>query len=143
MRVLAIQSTGDQTSVSVINNDDILTYSLDHERKDRPDWNKMLQNIGLGMSFTLNDIDLFAYANSTGSYTATRSVASYLKGISVALNQPLMAISANNIDELSADSIAKLALDQFKQSDYDKSFFDPDEANPIYASDPQYKKINE
>jgi hypothetical protein len=143
MRVLAIQSTGDQTSVSVINNDDILTYSLDHERKDRPDWNKMLQNIGLGMSFTLNDIDLFAYANSTGSYTATRSVASYLKGISVALNQPLMAISANNIDELSADSIAKLALDQFKQSDYDKLCFDPDEANPIYASDPQYKKINE
>jgi hypothetical protein len=54
-----------------------------------------------------------------------------------------MAISANNIDELSADSIAKLALDQFKQSDYDKSCFDPDEANPIYASDPQYKKINE
>ena len=106
MRVLAIQSTGDQTSVSVINNDDILTYSLDHERKDRPDWNKMLQNIGLGMSFTLNDIDLFAYANSTGSYTATRSVASYLKGISVALNQPLIAISANNIDELSADSIS-------------------------------------
>mgnify|MGYP003308216626 FL=1 len=143
MRVLAIQSTGDQTSVSVINNDDILTYSLDHERKDRPDWNKMLQNIGLGMSFTLNDIDLFAYANSTGSYTATRSVASYLKGISVALNQPLIAISANNIDELSADSVAKLALDQFKQSDYDKSCFDPDEANPIYASDPQYKKINE
>jgi hypothetical protein len=143
MRVLAIQSTGDQTSVSVINNDDILTYSLDHERKDRPDWNKMLQNIGLGMSFTLNDIDLFAYANSTGSYTATRSVASYLKGISVALNQPLIAISANNIDELSADSVAKLALDQFKQSDYDKLCFDPDEANPIYASDPQYKKINE
>ena len=143
MRVLAIQSTGDQTSVSVINNDDILTYSLDHERKDRPDWNKMLQNIGLGMSFTLNDIDLFAYANSTGSYTATRSVASYLKGISVALNQPLIAISADNIDELSADSVAKLALNQFIQSDYDKSFFDPDEANPIYASDPQYKKINE
>ena len=103
----------------------------------------MLQNIGLGMSFTFNDIDLFAYANSTGSYTATRSVASYLKGISVALNQPLIAISANNIDELSADSVAKLALDQFKKSDYDKSCFDPDEANPIYASDPQYKKINE
>ncbi len=103
----------------------------------------MLQNIGLNTNFSFADIDLFAYANSTGSYTATRSVASYLKGISVALDKPLMAISADNIDELSADSIAKLALDSFIQSDFDASLFDPDNANPIYASDPQYKKINE
>ena len=61
----------------------------------------------------------------------------------IALISVFIILSANNIDELSADSIAKLALDQFKQSDYDKSCFDPDEANPIYASDPQYKKINE
>ena len=143
MKVIAIQSSGDQTSVSIINNDDILSYSLDHERKDRPDWNDMLQNIGLNTNFSFADIDLFAYANSTGSYTATRSVASYLKGISVALDKPLMAISADNIDELSADSIAKLALDSFIQSDFDASLFDPDNANPIYASDHQYKKINE
>lgn len=39
MKVIAIQSSGDQTSVSVINNDDILSYSIDHERKERPDWN--------------------------------------------------------------------------------------------------------
>jgi len=143
MKVIAIQSSGDQTSVSIINNDDILSYSLDHERKERPDWNRMLQNIGLNVNFTFADIDLFAYANSTGSYTATRSVASYLKGISVALDKPLMAVNTDNIDELSADSIAKLALDSFIQSDCDASLFNPDDANPIYASDPQYKKINE
>ena len=97
----------------------------------------------LTSSFSLADIDLFAYANSTGSYTATRSVASYLKGISVALDKPLMAVNTDNIDELSADSIAKLALDSFIQSDCDASLFNPDDANPIYASDPQYKKINE
>ena len=57
--------------------------------------------------------------------------------------RPLMAISADNIDELSADSIAKLALGNFMQSDCDASLFNPDDANPIYASDPQYKKINE
>ena len=143
MKVIAVQSSGDQTSVSIINNDDILCYSLDHERKDRPDWNKMLSNLGLNSSFSLADIDLFAYANSTRSYTATRSVASYLKGICVALDRPLMAISADNIDKLSADSIAKLALDNFMQSDCDASMFNPDDANPIYATDPQYKKINE
>jgi hypothetical protein len=54
-----------------------------------------------------------------------------------------MAISADNIDELSSDSIAKLALDSFIQSNCDVSLFNPDDANPIYASDPQYKKINE
>lgn len=143
MKVIAIQSSGDQTSVCIINNDDILSYSLDHERKQRPDWNTMLLNIGLNSSFYLKDVDLFAYGNSTGSYTATRSVASYLKGISVALDRPLMAVSADNIDELSADSVAKLALDNFLQSDCDDSLFNPDDANPIYASDPQYKKVNE
>ena len=143
MKVIAIQSSGDQTSVSVINNDDILSYSIDHERKDRPDWNSMLINVGLNSAFNLVDIDLFAYGNSSGSYTATRNVASYLKGISVTLDRPLIAISADNIDELSADAIAKLALDKFTQSDCDGSLFDPNDANPIYASDPQYKKINE
>ena len=60
----------------------------------------------------------------------------------MALDRPLMAISADNIDELSADSIAKLALDNFMQSHCDVSMFNPDDANPIYATDPQYKKIN-
>ncbi len=120
MKVIAIQSSGDQTSVSVINNDDILSYSIDHERKDRPDWNSMLINVGLNSAFNLVDIDLFAYGNSSGSYTATRSVASYLKGISVTLDRPLIAVSADNIDELSADAIAKLALDKFTQSDCDE-----------------------
>ena len=125
MKVIAIQSSGDQTSVSVINNDDILSYSIDHERKDRPDWNSMLINVGLNSAFNLVDIDLFAYGNSSGSYTATRSVASYLKGISVTLDRPLIAVSADNIDELSADAIAKLALDKFTQSDCDDRYLIP------------------
>jgi hypothetical protein len=29
------------------------------------------------------------------------------------------------------------------QSHCDASMFNPDDANPIYATDPQYKKINE
>ena len=34
MNVLAIKSSGDHTSVSVILNDDINTYSMSHERKE-------------------------------------------------------------------------------------------------------------
>ena len=46
MNVLAIKSSGDHTSVSVILNDDINTYSMSHERKERPDWNLFLSNVG-------------------------------------------------------------------------------------------------
>ena len=37
MNVLAIQSSGDETSVCVIHNENVISYSLRHERKDRPE----------------------------------------------------------------------------------------------------------
>ena len=60
MNVLAIQSSGDQTSVSVIYLDDVISFSINHKRKDRPDWNNLLSNIGLNSIFKLTDIDLFS-----------------------------------------------------------------------------------
>jgi tRNA A37 threonylcarbamoyladenosine modification protein TsaB len=45
----------------------------------------------------MDDIDIFAYANDEGSYTATRSVASFLKGISSALNKPLVIVDVEDI----------------------------------------------
>ena len=89
MNVLAIQSSGDETSVCVIHNENVISFRLSHERKDRPNWNEMLGKIGVGSSFKLDDIDLFSYANSSGSYTATRTVASFMKGIAVVLKKPL------------------------------------------------------
>ena len=84
MNVLAIQSSGNETSLCVILGDDVLEYSISHQRKDRPNWQEMLSQIGLDSFFFIDDIDIFAYANDEGSYTATRSVASFLKGISSA-----------------------------------------------------------
>ena len=63
MNVLAIKSSGDHTSVSVILDEDINTYSMSHERKERPDWNLFLSNVGYKKSFNLEDIDLFAFAS--------------------------------------------------------------------------------
>ena len=77
MNILAIQSSGNSTSLCVILKDDVLEYSIKHERKNRPNWSEMLLNIGLDSFFSLKDIDIFAYANDEGSYTATRSVASF------------------------------------------------------------------
>jgi tRNA A37 threonylcarbamoyladenosine modification protein TsaB len=143
MNVLAIQSSGDETSVCVIHNENVISYRLSHQRKDRPNWNEMLSKIGLDSSFILDDIDLFSYANSSGSYTATRTVASFMKGIAVVLKKPLIAVKTKTIDTLNADAVAKIAMKQFEDSGRDVLAFSAESANPIYATDPQYKKINE
>jgi hypothetical protein len=143
MKVLAIQSSGDQTSICLINNEDVLTFSQKHQRKERPDWNKMLIKIGLKRLFNLDEICLFAFANSSSSYTATRSIATYMKGLAIALKKPLIAVSSDDIDELYADSIGKLALLQYKNSGLKPEMFNPKNANPMYSQELQYKKVNE
>ena len=76
MIVLAIKSSGEQTSVSIILNDEVISFSMIHPRKERPNWEILLNNIGLNSIFDIKDIDLFAFANNQNSFTATRSVAS-------------------------------------------------------------------
>ena len=143
MNVLAIQSSGNETSLFVILGDDVLEYSISHERKDRPNWQEMLSQIGLDSFFSMADIDIFAYANNEDSYTATRSVASYLKGISSALKKPLIAIDAGETNTISSDLVAKSAIQKFKDSGMKSDLFDSKNANPTYAVETKYKKINE
>ena len=141
MNVLAIKSSGDHTSVSVILNDDINTYSMSHERKERPDWNLFLSNVGYKKSFNLEDIDIFAFANSQNSYTATRTVATFLKGMAVGLQKPLIAIN-DEVEVLDADEVAKKAKQTFLASGSDRKKFDPNLANPTY-DETNFKKLNE
>ena len=141
MNVLAIKSSGDHTSVSVILNDDINTYSMSHERKERPDWNLFLSNVGYKKSFNLEDIDLFAFANSQNSYTATRTIATFLKGMAVGLEKPLIVINDNS-EVLDADEVAKKAKQTFLASGSDRKKFDPNLANPTY-DETNFKKLNE
>ena len=143
MNILAIDSSGDQTSVCVMLDKDVISFSSKHERKDRPNWNQLLSNIGHKKIFQLDDIDLFAYANSENSYTATRSVATYLKAVTVALDKPLVAVLAEEHEGAHADKIAMAAKQQFENSGFDRKAFDPDDANPVYTIDTQYKKIND
>ena len=143
MNILAIQSSGNSTSLCVILKDDVLQYSINHDRKDRPNWLEMLSQIGLDSFFSIDDIDIFAYANDKGSYTATRSVASFLKGISSALNKPLIIIEVDKINNISSDLIAKEARQKFIDSDMKADLFKPNNANPTYAVETQYKKIHE
>ena len=143
MNILAIQSSGNSTSLCVILKDDVLQYSINHDRKDRPNWLEMLSQIGLDSFFSIDDIDIFAYANDKGSYTATRSVASFLKGISSALNKPLVIVEVDEINNISSDLIAKEARQKFIDSGMKADLFKPKNANPTYAVETQYKKIHE
>ena len=92
MDVLAIDSTGNHTSVASKIGDDLLSISVNHERKSRPDWQSLLQNINVD-SKDLSNFDLFVFGQGPGSYTSIRSVASFLKAISLTQSKPLMPIS--------------------------------------------------
>ena len=141
MNILAIKSSGDHTSISVILDEEINTYSMSHERKERPDWDLFLSNIGHKKIFNLKDIDLFAFANSQHSYTATRTIASYMKGIAIGLDKPLIVVSDKG-DIFDADEVAKEAKKNFLASGSDHKKFDPNLANPTYE-ETNFKKLNE
>ena len=96
MNILGMKSTGDQTSVSVMLSDEINSFLISHERKDRPNWEFLLSNIGHKKNFNLDEIDLFAFADCQNSYTATRLIASYLKGLATALGKPLIIVKDLN-----------------------------------------------
>ena len=85
MYILGFQSSGDQTSVSIMIGEEINSFNYSHNRKDRPNWDMFLENIGINNQIQLQDIDIFAFADCQGSYTATRTIASYLKGMAIAL----------------------------------------------------------
>ena len=143
MKILAMKSSGDRTSVSVILNDEINSFSMIHERKERPNWEMFLDNVGLNKTFTLKEINVFAFANNQNSYTATRTIASYMKGLAVALNKPLISIEDELEDNLEADSIAVKAKEIFEKKRNDNTEFDPRNANPSYKEDIKFKKLNE
>ena len=58
MNILAIDSTGNKTSVASKIGDDLLSLSIHHNRKDRPDWQSLLEKISIS-SDDLQSIDLF------------------------------------------------------------------------------------
>ena len=143
MIVLAIKSSGEQTSVSIILNDEVISFSMIHPRKERPNWEILLNNIGMNSTFDIKDIDLFAFANNQNSFTATRSVASYMKGLAVALKKPLISVEDESSKHEKVFNIAKKAKEIFLRDGADSVSFDPKNANPSYEDDIQFKKLNE
>ena len=143
MKILAIKSSGDRTAIGLMMNDEINSFSMDHGRKDRPNWEMFLENVGHKKIFNLNEIDVFAFENNQNSYTATRITASYLKGISSALKKPLISIEDNLELDLDIEDLLITAKDKFLSDDINNNRFDPKNANPIYNDDIKFKKLDE
>ena len=139
MKILAIKSSGDRTGISLMLNDEINSFTMNHDRKDRPNWDMFLDNIGHKKIFNLSEIDLFAFENNQNSFTATRITASFLKGIAIALNKPLISIE-NNLD---IEELVIIAKEKFLSAEDADKIFDPKNVNPTYEEDIKFRKLNE
>ena len=139
MKILAIKSSGDRTGIGLMLNDEINSFTMDHDRKDRPNWDMFLDNIGHKKIFNLSEIDLFAFENNQNSFTATRITASFLKGIAIALNKPLISIE-NNLD---IEELVIIAKEKFLSAEDAHKRFDPKNVNPTYEEDIKFRKLNE
>ena len=127
MKLLAIESSGDSSSIAVIYEDEILSYSKIHARKERPNWNNLLSSVGINKQIHISEIDCFAFGRGPGSYTGIRSLASFMKGLSWTQKKPLIGISnlqsiayqANNEVMNTQYNVINVAL----KSDLDEVYF--------------------
>ena len=93
MKILSLDVSGNYSSISLLNDDEVNTFTQTHDRKDRPDWDKLFSSIGFDSTKDFDSLDGMAFAGGPGSYTALRITASFLKAIAEVKKLPLIAIS--------------------------------------------------
>ena len=93
MKILSLDVSGNYSSISLLNDDEVNTFTQTHDRKDRPDWDKLFSSIGFDSTKDFDSLDGMAFARGPGSYTALRITASFLKAIAEVKKLPLIAIS--------------------------------------------------
>ena len=93
MKILSLDVSGNYSSISMLNDDEVNTFTQTHDRKDRPDWDKLFSSIGFDSTKDFDSLDGMAFARGPGSYTALRITASFFKAIAEVKKLPLIAIS--------------------------------------------------
>ncbi|MDC0055117.1 tRNA (adenosine(37)-N6)-threonylcarbamoyltransferase complex dimerization subunit type 1 TsaB [Pseudomonadota bacterium] len=93
MKILSLDVSGNYSSISMLNDDEVNTFTQTHDRKDRPDWDKLFSSISFDSSKDFDSLDGMAFARGPGSYTALRITSSFLKAIAEVKKLPLIAIS--------------------------------------------------
>ncbi|MFL2700191.1 MAG: tRNA (adenosine(37)-N6)-threonylcarbamoyltransferase complex dimerization subunit type 1 TsaB [SAR86 cluster bacterium] len=145
MKLLAIDSAGDSSSIALIYEDEILFFSQSHQRKEKPNWNKLLSCVGINSKIKISEIDCFAFGRGPGSYTGIRSLASFMKGLSWSQKKPLIAIS--NLKSAALNAQLSLKEQAFKtinvalKSDLDEVYFSQYMLNDGHLDDEGDEKI--
>jgi len=93
MKILSLDVSGNYSSISLLNDDEVNTFTQTHDRKDRPYWDKLFARIGFDSKKGFDTLDGLAFASGPGSYTALRITASFLKAIAEVKELPLIPIS--------------------------------------------------
>ena len=93
MKILSLDVSGNYSSISLLNDDEVNTFTQTHDRKDRPYWDKLFARIGFDSKKGFDTLDGLAFASGPGSYTALRITASFLKAIAEVKELPLISIS--------------------------------------------------
>ena len=93
MKILSLDVSGNYSSISLLNDDEVNTFTQTHDRKDRPDWDKLFARIGFHSKTGFDTLDGLAFACGPGSYTALRITASFFKAIAEVKELPLIPIS--------------------------------------------------
>ena len=120
MKILSLDVSGNYSSISLLNDQEVNTFTQTHARKDRPDWDKLFSSINFNSKEDFDSLDGLAFACGPGSYTALRITASFLKAIAEVKKLPLIAISnlesiaheaSNWIDETEAKIYVAIEAD--------------------------------
>ncbi len=96
--ILSIETTTNICSVSLFNNDEIISLKEDNNRKHSSLLGYFVNDIFQSTSFDVKDLDSIAISNGPGSYTGLRIGLSFAKGMAYALKKPIIPI--NTIDSL-------------------------------------------
>ena len=60
MNILSFDVWGNYSSISLLNNDEVNTFTQTHDRKDRPDWDKLFSSIGFDSKDDFDELDALA-----------------------------------------------------------------------------------
>ena len=96
--ILSIETTTNICSVSLFNNDEIISLKEDNNRKHSSLLGHFVDDIFQSTNFNIKDLDSIAISIGPGSYTGLRIGLSFAKGMAYALKKPIIPI--NTIDSL-------------------------------------------
>ena len=57
MKILSLDVSGDYSSISLLNGDEVNTFSQTHDRKDRPNWDKLFDSIVFDSKHGFDSLD--------------------------------------------------------------------------------------